>query len=157
VIRFEQPSGLPVLTMALEPASVETGDADLAAMLRGLAVSDALRHRWWTLRCESLEVLPTEAWRVMATLTAGATTGLVELRFEIDPGAGDGDWLVLGGRGVLDRRTFGMGKRAWIVDPKIQLDLTLRARQVSTHTNPKSRKGTDTPTTPHAGSSRVLA
>jgi hypothetical protein len=41
VIRFEQPSGLPVLTMALDPASVDTGDADLAAMLRGPAVSAA--------------------------------------------------------------------------------------------------------------------
>jgi hypothetical protein len=112
VIRFEQPSGLPVLTMALEPASVETGDADLAAMLRGLAVSDALRHRWWTLRCESLEVLPTEAWRVMATLTAGATTGLVELRFEIDPGAGDGDcWYWADGGCWID------GPLAWASGP----------------------------------------
>jgi hypothetical protein len=68
-----------------------------------------------TLRCESLEVLPTGAWRVMATLTAGATTGLVELRFEIDPGAGDGDWLVLGGRACwIDgplARASGLGLR----------------------------------------------
>jgi polyisoprenoid-binding protein YceI len=28
VIRFEQPSGLPVLTMALDPASIQTHDAD---------------------------------------------------------------------------------------------------------------------------------
>ena len=45
VIRFQQLSGLPVLTMALDPASVDTGDADLAAMLRGPAVCAALRHR----------------------------------------------------------------------------------------------------------------
>jgi hypothetical protein len=48
---------------------------------------DVIRHRWWTLRSESLEIMPTGAWRVMATLTAGGTEGLVELRFEIDPGA----------------------------------------------------------------------
>ena len=35
VVRFQQPSGLPVLTMTLDPASVETHDADLDAMLRG--------------------------------------------------------------------------------------------------------------------------
>jgi polyisoprenoid-binding protein YceI len=70
VVRFEQPSGLPVLTMALDPASVETQDADLDAMLRGPDYFDAVRHRWWTLRSQSLEVLATGTWRVMATLTA---------------------------------------------------------------------------------------
>ena len=28
VVRFEQPSGLPVLTMALDPAGIQTHDAD---------------------------------------------------------------------------------------------------------------------------------
>ena len=66
VRQFEQPSGLPVLTIALDPASVETQAAD-----------DVLRHRWWTLRSESLEILPTGAWRVMATLTADGSSGLL--------------------------------------------------------------------------------
>ena len=156
VIRFEQSSGLPVLTMALELASVETGDADLAAMLRGPAVSDALRHRWWTLRSESLEVLPTGTLRVIATLTAGGTTGLIELRFEIDPGGSRPDWLVLRGRGVLDQRAFGMSKRASIFDPKIQLDLTLHARRAGTPTSSESQDG-DGHTNHHAGLSPVLA
>jgi polyisoprenoid-binding protein YceI len=151
VIRFQQRSGLPILTMALEPASVETRDADFAAMLCGLEGSDVLGHRWWTLRSESLEVLPTGTWRVMATLTARGTTGLIELHFEIDPGASDTDWLVLRGRGVLDRRAFGMGKRASIFDPKIQLDLTLHARRAGTHTSTECRLGTDTPTTTTPG------
>jgi hypothetical protein len=37
VVRFEQPSGLPVLTIALDPASIETRDADLDARLLGVA------------------------------------------------------------------------------------------------------------------------
>jgi polyisoprenoid-binding protein YceI len=132
VIRFEQPSGLPVLTMVLDPASLETQDARLDAMLRGPDAVDVLRHRWWTLRSESLEVLPGETWRVMATLTANGTQGLVELRLEVDPEASGHDWLVLRGRGVLDRRAFGMGKRASFLGPTIQLDLTVRARRVET-------------------------
>jgi quercetin dioxygenase-like cupin family protein len=59
VIQFEQPSGLPVLTMALDPASVE--------------LTDVMGHRWWTLRSESLEVLAAGTWRVMATLIANGT------------------------------------------------------------------------------------
>jgi hypothetical protein len=35
VIRFQQPSGLPVLTMALDPAGVETPTGDLTTMLGG--------------------------------------------------------------------------------------------------------------------------
>jgi hypothetical protein len=65
VIRFEQPSGLPVLSMALAPANVEAHDAYLVAMLRSPAAFDALRDRWWTLRSDSLEILPTGTWRVM--------------------------------------------------------------------------------------------
>jgi polyisoprenoid-binding protein YceI len=139
VIRFQQPSGLPVLpsglpvlTMVLDPASLETQDARLDAMLRGPDAVDVLRHRWWTLRSESLEVLPGGTWRVMATLTANGTQGLVELRLEVDPEASGHDWLVLRGRGVLDRRAFGMGKRASFLGPTIQLDLTVRARRVET-------------------------
>jgi polyisoprenoid-binding protein YceI len=141
VVRFEQPSGLPVLTMALDPASLETGDADLDAMLCGPNVSDALQHRWWTLRSESLEVLPSGTLRIMARVTARCTSGLIELHFDIDPGASRLDWLGLRGRGVLDRRAFGIGKRASIFDPKIQLDLTLHARRVETHTSTESQDG----------------
>jgi len=45
--------------MALDPASVDTGDANLDTLLGGPDAFDVTRHRWWTLRSESLEVLPT--------------------------------------------------------------------------------------------------
>jgi hypothetical protein len=115
VIQFEQPSGLPVLTLALDPAGVDS--------------VDALRHWWWTLRSESLEVLPGGTWRVMATLIANGTPGLVELHLDVDPGASGPDRLVLRGGGVLDRRA-GVGKRASILGGRIQLHLAVRARRV---------------------------
>ena len=141
VVRFEQPSGLPVLTMALDPASVETQDADLDAMLRGPDYFDAVRHRWWTLRSESLEVLPTGTWRVMATLTARGTPALVELRFAVIPEASDPDCLVLRGRGVLDRRAFGIGRQARSFGPQIQLDLAVRANRAAIRTRIERQKG----------------
>jgi polyisoprenoid-binding protein YceI len=134
VIEFEQPSGLPVLTIALDPASVEPHDAGLDSMLGSPDVMDVGRHRWWTLRSESLEVLPSGAWRVMATLTTSGTTSLVELRLEVDPEASSADWLVLGGHGVLDRRAaFGIGSPASTI-PKIRLDLVVRARRAGADT-----------------------
>jgi polyisoprenoid-binding protein YceI len=148
VIRFQQPSGLPVLTMALDPASVETGDADLDAMLRGPDVVDVMGPRWWTLHSESLEVLPNGTWRVMATLTATGTAGLVELHLEVDTLASRRDWLVMRGRGVLDRRTFGIGKRAWSFGPKIQLDLAVHATRVETRTGTERHEGTSTTSMP---------
>jgi polyisoprenoid-binding protein YceI len=141
VVRFEQPSGLPVLTMALDPASVDTHDADLDAMLRGPDYFDAGRHRWWTLRSESLEVLPTGTWRVMATLTARGTTALVELRFAVIPEASGPDGLVLRGRGVLDRRAFGIGRQPWSFGPQIQLDLAVRAHRAAIRTRIKRQEG----------------
>jgi polyisoprenoid-binding protein YceI len=141
VVRFQQPSGLPVLTMALDPASVDTQDADLDAMLRGPDYFDAVRHRWWTLRSESLEVLPTGIWRVMATLTARGTTALVELRFAVIAGARGPDTLVLQGRGVLDRRTFGIGRQAWSFGPQIQLDLAVRANRAAIRTRIERQEG----------------
>jgi polyisoprenoid-binding protein YceI len=141
VVRFQQPSGLPVLTMTLDPASVETQDADLDAKLRGPDYFDAVRHRWWTLRSESLEVLPTGIWRVMATLTARGTTALVELRLEVDPQASGPDGLELRGQGVLDRRVFGIGKQAWRVDPQIQLDLAVRANRAAIRTRIARQEG----------------
>jgi hypothetical protein len=119
VIRFRQPSGLPVLTMASDPASLETGDADR-------------RQRWWTLHSHSLEILPSGDWRVMATLTTHRTPGLVELRLEADPKASGRDRLVLRGAGVLDRQAFTTGKRALSLDPTIRLELTVHARRVET-------------------------
>jgi polyisoprenoid-binding protein YceI len=141
VVRFQQPSGLPVLTMALDPASVETQDADLDAKLRGPDYFDAVRHRWWTLRSESLEVLPTGTWRVMATLTARGTAALVELRFAVIPGASGPDALVLTGRGVLERRAFGIGRQAWSLDPQIQLDLAVRAHRAAIGTRIQRQEG----------------
>ena len=116
-IRFQQPSGLPVLTMALDPASVDTGDADLDTMLCGPDAFDVTRRRWWTLRSETLEVLPR------------GTPALVELRFEVDPERGDR--LVLQGRGVLDRRTFGIGRPPPTRSPRVRLELDLRATRVA--------------------------
>jgi polyisoprenoid-binding protein YceI len=141
VIRFEQPSGLPVLTMTLDPASVETHDADLDAMLRSPDYFDAVRHRWWTLRSESLEVLPTGTWRVMATLTARGTAAQVELRFTVIRRASSPDTLVLTGRGVLDRRAFGIGRQAWSFGPQIQLDLAVRANRAAIRTGIKRQEG----------------
>ena len=123
VVQFEQPSGLPVLTMALDPASVDTGDADLDTLLCGPDAFDVKGHRWWTLRSESLEILTTGSWRVMATLTARGTPALVELRFEVDPEASNDDRLALRGRSVLDRRTFGIGKPPSTRSPWLRLDL----------------------------------
>jgi polyisoprenoid-binding protein YceI len=149
VIQFEQPSGLPVLTMALDPASVETGDADLNARLRSPEGFDVQRYRWWTLRSESLELLATGAWRVMATLTANGTTGPVELRMEVDPEASNLDWLALRGHGQLDRRAFGIGSPASTFSPKIRLDLVVRAsRAGSPHPHPGKRGSTRTTSMP---------
>jgi polyisoprenoid-binding protein YceI len=141
VIRFQQPSGLPVLTMTLDPASLETHDADLDAMLRGPDYFDAVRHRWWTLRSESLEVLPSGTWRVMATLTARGTAALVELRCAVIAGASDPDTLVLQGRGVLDRRAVGIGRQAWSFGPQIQLDLAVRANRAAIRTRIERQEG----------------
>jgi polyisoprenoid-binding protein YceI len=141
VVRFQQPSGLPVLTMTLDPASVETQDADLDARLRGPDYFDAVWNRWWTLRSESLEVLPTGTWRVMATLTAQGTAALVELRLAAIRGASGPDGLVLRGRGVLERRAFGIGKQAWSFDPQIQLDLAVRANRAAIRTRIQRQEG----------------
>ena len=140
VIRFQQPSGLPVLTMAWDPANVEAGDADLEAMGCDPDVVDAVGPRW-TLHSESLEVLPSGAWRVMATLTADGTAGLVELHLEVDPRAGGHDWLVLWGRGMTDRRAFATGKWAARLDPTIQLELAVRARRMETYPNTGRQEG----------------
>jgi polyisoprenoid-binding protein YceI len=142
VIQFEQSPGLPVLTMALDPASVEPRDADLDAMLGGPDVVDVGRHRWWTLRSESLEILPSGTWRVMATLSANGTPGLVELHFEVDRGPSDPDRLVLRGRGVLDRRGFGIARAASTFTPQIRIDLAVHARRVEDpHPHPHERGG----------------
>jgi polyisoprenoid-binding protein YceI len=125
-IRFQQPSGLPLLIIALDPASIQTHSAVLA----GSDVGAVSRQRWWTLRSESLEILPSGTWRVMATLTADGTPGLVELHLEIEPAPSDPDWLVLRGGGVLDRAAFG-GKRASILGPQVRLELVVRARKLS--------------------------
>jgi hypothetical protein len=115
--------------MALDPASVDTGDAHLDTALCGPGAFDVTRHRWWTLRSESLELLPTSTWRIMATLTARGTTALVELRFKVE--ASDPDWLVLRGRGVADRRTFGIGNPPPLRNPRVRVDLELHARRVT--------------------------
>jgi polyisoprenoid-binding protein YceI len=148
VVQFEQPSGLPVLTMALDPASMDTGDADLDARMRS-HVFNVLRHRWWTLRSESLEVLPSGTWRVMATLTANGASSLVELRLEVDPEAGDLGWLGLRGQGLLDRRALGIATPAATCKPPIRLDLAVRARRAGgPYLHPKERTSTCTTSIP---------
>jgi polyisoprenoid-binding protein YceI len=127
--------------MTLDPASVETQDADLDAMLRGSDYFDAVRHRWWTLRSESLEIFPAGTWRVMATLTARGTAGLVELRFTVIPGTSGPDELVLRGRGVLERRAFGIGKQPWSLGPRIQLELAVRANRAAVRTRIERQEG----------------
>jgi GrpB-like predicted nucleotidyltransferase (UPF0157 family) len=44
--------------------------------------------------------------------------------------------LVLRGQGVLDRRAFGIGKRAWIFGPRVQLELAVYATRVETGISP---------------------
>jgi polyisoprenoid-binding protein YceI len=141
VVRFQQPSGLPLLTMALGPASLQMEEADLNATLYGPDVGAVWRQRWWTLDSQSLEILPSGAWRVMATLTAHRTSGLVELRLEVDPKASGRDWLVLRGRGVLDRWDFATGKWASSLDPTIQLELAVHARRVETRPSTERHEG----------------
>jgi hypothetical protein len=138
-IRFQQPSGLPVLTMALDQATAHRVP-DLDAMGGG---SDGSEHRWWTLRSQSLEVLPTGTWRIMATLTAGSGATLVELHLEADPKASRRQVLVLRGRGVLDRRALGLGRRAWGLGPKIQLGLALHATRVHPTPAPSATKASE--------------
>jgi hypothetical protein len=77
----------------------------------------------------------------MATLTAHSTPGLVELRLEVDPELSRRDWLVLRGRGVLDRRAFAIGKRVSSFDPTIRLDLAVHARRVETRASTERHQG----------------
>jgi hypothetical protein len=72
----------PLLAIALDPAGVEFGAARLDATGGG---RDGLGDRWWTLPSQSLEILPTGTWRVMATLTTRGSARLVELHLEVDP------------------------------------------------------------------------
>ena len=147
VIRFQQPSGLPVLTMAFDPASLKPGAAERNAMLCEPDGGAVRRQRWWTLHSQSLEILPSGAWRVMATLTAHRTPGLVELRLDVDPKASGRDWLVLRGRGVLDRQAFATGKRASSFYLTIRLELTVHARRVENPPGGWPRPGNDTTVT----------
>jgi len=77
----------------------------------------------------------------MATLTARGTTALVELRFTVIPEASGPNTLVLRGRGVLDRRAFGIGRQAWSFGPQIQLDLTVRANRAAIRTRIEKQEG----------------
>ena len=103
--------------MALDPAGIDS--------------SDVTRQRWWTLRSESLEVLPGGGWRVMATLVADDDPELVELRFEVDLQASGPDRLVLQGRGMLDRHAFGLGPWASVFSRTVQLHVAVRASRVA--------------------------
>ena len=77
----------------------------------------------------------------MATLTASGTPALVDLYFEVDPESSDHDRLVLRGRGVLDRRTFWMGKPPSTRSPRVRLDLELRATRVTRTSLPEPQSG----------------
>jgi hypothetical protein len=110
-------------------------------MLNGPDVGAVRQRRWWTLHSQSLEILPSGAWRVMATLTAHGTQGLVELCLEVDPEQSRPGWLVLRGRGVLDRRALATGKRASSLDPTIRLEVAIHARRVETSPNTGRHEG----------------
>jgi hypothetical protein len=70
----------------------------------------------------------------MANLTAAdRTPEPVELRIAVDPKQSRRDWLVLRGRGVLDRRALATGKWASSLDPTIRLELAVHARRVAVH------------------------
>jgi hypothetical protein len=128
VIRFQQPSGLPFLTMELDPVSPQTGTADR-------------RQRRCTLHSHSLETLPGGAWRVMATLTTHRALELIELRIEVDPKHSRRDWLALRGRAVLARRALATGRRASSLDPTIWLELAVHARRVAIHLSKERHEG----------------
>jgi hypothetical protein len=134
VIEFGQPSGLPVLTIALDPARVEPHDADPDTVLGGPGVGEVGRHRWWTLRSESLQIQRSGIWRVMATLITYGSTALVELHLEVDQEASSADWLALRGGGLLDRRAFGIASPASTFSAQIRLDLAVRARRAGSQT-----------------------
>jgi polyisoprenoid-binding protein YceI len=127
--RFQQPSGLPVLTMTLDPASVETQDPGLNAMLRGADYFDAKRHPLWTLRSESLEISPDGTWHVVATLTIRGFSSAIGLHFDVDYEASSVDGLVMRGQGVLDRQTAGIGKHTPMLGADIHLNLAILARR----------------------------
>ena len=88
------------------------GHHGVAVITRATKVLDVMGPRWWTLRSQSLEFLPTGTWRVMATLTARGTAGLVEPRFEVDPKSSR-DVLVLRGR-----ECWIDGPSAWASGPR---------------------------------------
>src|SRR3546814_9757235 len=62
------------------------------------------------------------------------------LSLEVDPKASRRHVLVLRGRGVLDRRALGLGRRAWGLGPKIQLGLALHATPVNPMPAPSATK-----------------
>jgi hypothetical protein len=127
-------------------ASVETG-ADLDAMLGDPDAVDVKGPRWWMLRSESLEILPTGTWRVMATLTPGhRRPGRAALR---DRPQGEPPQPASDERtGGAGSTAFGTGKRAWIFGPKIQLDLAVHATRVEPAPALRGRKGTSTTSLP---------
>lgn len=75
----------------------------------------------------------------MATLTARGTPALVELRFQVDPETGD--QLTLRGRGVLDRRTSGIGRPPATRSPWVRVDLELHATRVTRTSLPEPQSG----------------
>ena len=126
VIRFQQPSGLPVLTIALDPASIQTQQRLLADSDVG-AVSSSGGGRCAARAWRSCPAASGESWPPSPPT---APQGLVELHLEIEPVPSDPDWLVLRGGGVLDRAAFA-GKRASNLGPQIRLELAVRARKLS--------------------------
>ena len=70
------------------------------------------------------------AWRIMVTLTTHQTLGLVELRLAVDPEHSRRDWLVLRGRGVLERRALPTSRPAWSFDQMTRLELAVHAKRM---------------------------
>jgi hypothetical protein len=95
----------------------------------------------------SLEILPSGTWRVMTTLTAKGTSGLVDLRLDVDPAASSANWLVLRGHGLLDRRAFGIGAPVWTFSSQLRLDVAVHARREGRRTRTQRKGGSRCTTT----------
>lgn len=153
-IRFQQPSGLPVLTMALEPASVKTQAADLDATGAG---PDDLRP---TVVDAAQRKPGGPAHRHLAghgdphqrpgQLRPGRAAP------EVDQPASRRQLLVLTGKGTLDRQAVGVGRRAPIVGPRIQLDLAMHATRMGTASPLRNKRQTATTSMPGRARSSTI-
>jgi hypothetical protein len=116
VVCFEQPSGLPVLTMALAPAGLEPGAADR-------------QQQCWRLTAR--------AWRSCPVASGGSWPPSPPTRrwdwwsraWRSTPSTAAGTGWCCGGGGVLDRRFFPTSRPPWSFGPMPRLELAVHARR----------------------------